>query len=66
MRLDDFTTTGVNAINISQFRQQLEQDILSFNVADQIMQLEGLRTQLQSIVSITVAILFLTVHTKSK
>ena len=51
-RLNDFTDAGVNAINISQFREQINLDILSFNVTTEVMRLEDLIAELNGIVSI--------------
>ena len=45
-RLDSFTTAGVNTINVTQFRQQIDQNILSFNVTNEIARLASLRSDL--------------------
>ena len=51
-RLDDFTATGVDNINISQFRSQINRGILSFNITEQIDQLEMFRQNISIFVSI--------------
>ena len=51
-RLDDFTTAGVNTINVTQFRQQIGQEILLFNTTSEIERLESLRTELNDLVGI--------------
>ena len=45
-RLENFTNSGVDGINITMFREQIDQQILSFNVSEQIIELEMLREEL--------------------
>ena len=44
--LNDFTSTGVEGINISQFREELDRNILSFDIDMQINDLTILRNNL--------------------
>ena len=44
--LNDFTSTGVEGINISQFREELDRNILSFDIDMQINDLTILRDNL--------------------
>ena len=49
-RLENFTNSGVDGINITMFREQIDQQILSFNVSEQIIELEMLRDNLTNAV----------------
>ena len=51
-QLNGFNGTGVGGINITQFTEQLNRAILSFNVTQQIEQLTILRDTFNSIVSL--------------
>lgn len=51
-RLDGFDTTGVGGINITQFTEQLDKAILSFDIAAQIEQLMNLSDIFRSNVSL--------------
>ena len=50
--LNDFTSTGVEGINISQFRETLDRNILNFNIDMQINDLTILR---DSLINLTVS-----------